>query len=387
MIRDAVLYLPAPGDARAALGTVAGRPVAFRSVMAAVRAGVRRVGIPAVLRTDALERAIAASPSARAAVAWLTESDSVPDGPILLLPATGIAPTPALVRIAASEPTSVLAESVGEHAPVVAADAELGRSLRTPIVTGAPLGDAIERVLKASEHHVIAGGTWYVRVASGESVGRAEARLYGDLASPIDTRLDTVFHRRLSQPVTRLAVAAGVGPNSITVASLVAGLAAVWALWQASVTSAAAALLLYAVSVVLDHSDGEVARLTLAESRVGEWLDVASDTLIHAGLVIAMGVTAAAASGRGAGLGAIAAVGIAASAWLAKLAPAPSAGRVGGLLAGLGNRDGFYAMLLTFILALAVAKTALPALMIVVAVGAHSYWLARVADLLAHRPR
>ena len=129
---------------------------------------------------------------------------------------------------------------------------------------------------------------------------RPEAPPHGDAGSPIDTRLDVLFHRRLSRPVTRLALALGLTANQVSLASLLVGLLAVWGFWHATPGTALAGLVLYAAAVVLDHSDGEVARLTRSESRLGEWLDVTSDTVIHALLVLAMGVTAQrAAAARG----------------------------------------------------------------------------------------
>ena len=52
----------------------------------------------------------------------------------------------------------------------------------------------------------------------------------------------------------------------------------------------------------------------------------------------------------------------------------------------VGSRDGFYAMLLLFIILRVVAPSWLPGLMIVVAVGSHAYWLARLV-LLVRRGR
>jgi phosphatidylglycerophosphate synthase len=217
---------------------------------------------------------------------------------------------------------------------------------------------------------------------------RPEAPLHDSTGSPIDTRLDRLFHRRLSRPLTRLALALGLTANQVSLASLLVGLLAVCGFWRATPWSALAGLVLYAAAVVLDHSDGEVARLTHSESRLGEWLDVTSDTVIHALLVLAMGVTAQARVGRaGIGLGALAASGVVVSAMIAKTSPRTAAGGVGGLLEALGNRDGFYAMLLIFILALTFAPALLPILMIVVTAGSHAYWLTRLAyRLFAHPP-
>ena len=204
--------------------------------------------------------------------------------------------------------------------------------------------------------------------------------------SPIDTRLDVLVHRRLSRPVTWLALALGLTANQVSLASLLVGLLSVWSFWHATPWTALAGLVLYASAVVLDHSDGEVARLTRSESRLGEWLDVTSDTVIHALLVLAMGVTAQARAGRaGIGLGALAASGVVVSAMVAKTSPR-SAGGVGGFLNALGSRDGFYAMLVLFILALTLTPAILPILMLVVAAGSHAYWLTRLTHRLLASP-
>jgi hypothetical protein len=90
-------------------------------------------------------------------------------------------------------------------------------------------------------------------------------------------------------------------------------------------------------------------------------------------------VTSAALTGAGAGLGIIAAAGVIASAAVAKAWPGLAMpDRVGTAIAGLGSRDGFYAMLLAFILARAFWPSVLPWLMIVVACGSHAYWVGRV---------
>src|SRR5204863_2804418 len=188
--------------------------------------------------------------------------------------------------------------------------------------------DDLDRALKSRDVRAVAEG-WYVLARDARGVAEAEARLYAALGSPIDTRLDVVLHRRLSFHVTRAAVWLGVTPNAISVASFLVGLVAVWCFWRASQASALAGLLVYVAAVVLDHADGEVARLTLAESRLGEWLDILVDTIVHAALVIAMGLTAQRIAGGGAILGIVGALGIIASATVAKLWPATgAAGRI-----------------------------------------------------------
>jgi phosphatidylglycerophosphate synthase len=301
------------------------------------------------------------------------------------VPAAALVSAVDLHRIVRGDPLVVLAPP-DASAPVVAADADLVRVLWPEIRADRPLASTLGPLL-ARRQAQRAAGAWYVHVTDAREAGEAERLLYGTLGSPIDTALDTAFHRRLSRPLTRLAIALGLTANQVSVLSLLVGLVAVWAFWRATPGSALVGLLLYAAAVVLDHSDGEVARLMLSESRLGEWLDVVSDTVIHALLVLAMGVTAGAAGGRaGLGLGVLAAVGVVASAMVAKTSPRPGGGGIGRVLDALGSRDGFYAMLLIFILALTLAPRLLPLLMVLIAAGSHAYWLTRLGHRLLTRP-
>lgn len=379
MIEQAVLYLARVEDATAALLPVTNCPVAFRALMTAVRAGVRRVGVPTMFRATDLERAIQASAPARAAVVWLDANAPAPDAPILLVPAAAVASRPAVGSLLTRGATAILAESAGEDAPVVAAGPLLVRPLWKEILGGGAVGAELRRALAACEAPAVPGG-WYVRVLTRETARQADALFYANLGSPIDTQLDTLVHRRLSRPLSRVAVAWGVAPNHISVASLVVGLGAAWCLGYGSSLAAVIGFVLFVAAVVLDHADGEVARVTLTESTFGEWLDVTADTIVHAALVVAMGVAAQRAAGAGAALGGVAAAGVVMSAVLAKTWPATGeVGGIGGVFQGLSNRDGFYGVLVVFIIALALVPAVLPLLMILVAVGAHVYWLGRVA--------
>jgi phosphatidylglycerophosphate synthase len=384
VITEATLYLATPEDADGALLSVAGQPVAFRALVAALRAGCDRVAVPDRFRGTDVERAVAASPRARAATVWLDGSAGPPVGPSLLLPAAVLVSVVDLHRIVRGEPATVLAPP-DAHAAVVAADADLTRALWSQIREARPLDPTLGPLL-AQRAARRAPVDWYVHVTDAHAARQAEALLYERLGSPIDTALDTAFHRRLSRPVTRMAITLGLTPNQVSMLSLVVGLLAVSRFWHATPLGAALGLILYAAAAVLDHSDGEVARLTLRESRLGEWLDVTTDTLVHGLLVLAMGMTTQRAAGRaGLALGVLAAIGIVVSAMIAKTSPRSAGTGVGGFLDALGSRDGFYAMLIVFILALAFAPSVLPVLMLIVTIGSHAYWLARLAYRLLDR--
>jgi hypothetical protein len=138
---DAVLYLDDAHDSVAALLPVAGRPLVFRALMAAVRAGFRRVAVPAALRSPALEAAIARTSAARAATVWIGEGGEPPADPVLLLPATVVVPPTVLGALRRRPPPAVLAESRTE-APIVTADAAFVKPFWPALAAGKPIGDA-----------------------------------------------------------------------------------------------------------------------------------------------------------------------------------------------------------------------------------------------------
>ena len=384
MIRQVALYLPTADDLHSALLPVAGRPVAFRALVHAVRAGAQSVGVPAVFRGTVVETAIDASDRVRTAARWL-DHERLADTTTVLVPASALAPPAALATLLAAAPPAMLAASAHDGAAMLVA-AHLTGTLASALEAGTPVADELGRALKSREAAMLAPDAWHVHVRDLQSARRAEDRLFAALGSAIDTRLDRALHRRLSRPVTRAAIALGITPNPISVASLVVGLLAAWCLWLGTAGAAVAGLAVYVTAVVLDHADGEVARLTLTESRVGEWLDIAVDTIVHAAMVVAMGLTAERIAGGGAALGIIGALGVVASAAVAKHWPTTDAtDSIGATLQNLGSRDGFYTMLLLFITALALAPAALPWLMIIVALGSHAYWLARATYTVRRR--
>jgi hypothetical protein len=362
--------------------------VVFRAIVAAVRAGIGRVLVPVALRSPDLDDALESSPRARAAVVWLDRPGALADEPTLVLPATGLTPPDALRRLVAAPGAALLGESLTADAPCFIADRPLLASLRPALLAGAPLLEDLDRARKLRDVPVVSASRWYVRVADGASAREAEGHLYGGLGSPIDTRLDTAVHRRLSRPVSRLAVAAGVSPNAITLASGVVGLGSVAAFARGDVTSVVAGFLLYVAAVVLDHADGEVARLTLTESVLGEWLDIIVDTLIHGTMLLALGVACFRVTGGGLVAGLVGAIAVIVSGILGKVRPpAPPTTAQRGVLDRLSSRDGFYGMLLSFVVVRIVAPELLPIHLIVIAAGSHAYWVARVAFLLSRNTR
>src|SRR4029077_27521 len=102
------------------------------------------------------------------------------------------------------------------------------------------------------------------------------------VARPWDARLA----RRLVAPL----VDSWVTPNHLTTLRLLVGLAAAAALIPGSYAWSNIAALLLVASNFLDHTDGELARLSGKSSRIGHIYDLASDAVVTILLFIAIGI-------------------------------------------------------------------------------------------------
>jgi phosphatidylglycerophosphate synthase len=98
--------------------------------------------------------------------------------------------------------------------------------------------------------------------------------------------------RRLSPYVTRLILPTPLSANAVTGATLVTGLAAAGLLTLPGVIPAAAALVLIQLQMLLDCSDGEIARWRGEYSATGVYLDRMSHYVTETAFPIALGVRA-----------------------------------------------------------------------------------------------
>jgi len=158
--------------------------------------------------------------------------------------------------------------------PAVLTGADLACALRRP-------GSLAERVREAlaTADRVEAG--IYQRLDSPEALRQADRDLYRGLTSITDGYLARVFYRRLSAWFTRRVIHLPVTPNHVTWLHFSLGLLAAALLWQGVYWQDVVGALLLQVSVVLDCSDGEVARLKYQYSKFGGWFDVWADNLIN----------------------------------------------------------------------------------------------------------
>jgi phosphatidylglycerophosphate synthase len=101
-----------------------------------------------------------------------------------------------------------------------------------------------------------------------------------------------LYIRRLSPYATRLFLRAGLSPNAVTSLFIAAGVAAcaVLAVEDLGMAGVVAAFLLIQLQILLDCSDGEVARWQNRFSAKGIYLDRIGHYVTEAGLPIALGI-------------------------------------------------------------------------------------------------
>ena len=100
----------------------------------------------------------------------------------------------------------------------------------------------------------------------------------------------TLYMRRISPYLTRLLLPTGISPNGVTVLMIAAGAAAGAALLVEGPAGAVLAALLAQVQMLLDCSDGELARWRHSFSATGVFLDKLGHYTAEALLPLALGV-------------------------------------------------------------------------------------------------
>lgn len=251
-IRDAVVVV-GPGDGSR---VVAGVPLPVRTILVLQRAGVERctiVGAP-----------LPADPRIRVALTAATAVEPAGDDALRLVIGPGAVIDAALVHGLAAQARAgeVLdVEHDGAHvrvAPGVLLGGNGRPSQSPPAGTLAPASTPAPLLERALLRH---------------------------LENPRDGYLDRVVHRHISRSLTRLLLRTPLSPNAVTVIGILIGVTGGVLVGAASGLATMVGVLLLVLSGVLDCSDGELARLRFTESKLGHWLDVGGDTLVHVALL------------------------------------------------------------------------------------------------------
>ena len=121
---------------------------------------------------------------------------------------------------------------------------------------------------------------------------------------PDEPPLPSTWDARLARHLVRPLKDTRVTPNHLTTLRLIIGLAGIACIAQGSYCWTNFGALLVVISNFVDHTDGELARISGKSSKIGHFYDLASDALITVLLFVSFGM-AVAAQGAGDGLGSV----------------------------------------------------------------------------------
>lgn len=130
-------------------------------------------------------------------------------------------------------------------------------------------------------------------------------RMNKSFEGPVDALINWRFSMRITRVLAQRSLA--VTPNQVTMCAILLGIAASVVLARGSYAAVAVAGVMLELNSILDSVDGELARLRLQYSKLGQWLDNLSDDLVDNLFIACAGVAVggpwlwiglAAASGR-----------------------------------------------------------------------------------------
>lgn len=303
-----------PGQVRptvSPLTRVGGLTLFQRAVLTLQRAGVSQVLVLAGEEEEALRRLVSDDPRVSVPVRWLPVREFPPEdprtwqalseevrGPCLVVGAHTVFSLELVERLKqeAREGQAAIVVSRSEdprarpHADGLAADLVVLPAGR--FGAALPHGKAPQRAMPLRayiEQAVADGGVrtiavpphWCLDVRDQAGAKTAERTLLQALTSELDGFVDRYFNRKLSGVFTRWFLSAGLAPNAITVVSMLIGVVAAASFALGGYAAGLIGALLFQLSAIVDCCDGEVARLTFAESRLGEQLDIVADNLVH----------------------------------------------------------------------------------------------------------
>ncbi|MEZ5932374.1 MAG: CDP-alcohol phosphatidyltransferase family protein [Alphaproteobacteria bacterium] len=106
---------------------------------------------------------------------------------------------------------------------------------------------------------------------------------------PFLVPIEPPWDQRLANRLIRPFLSSALTPNHITSVGLLVGLAAIGC-YALGGSYMALGAILFAAAYVIDHADGEFARLTGKTSALGHYYDLAVDGLVLTGVFLGMGI-------------------------------------------------------------------------------------------------
>jgi putative membrane protein len=127
-------------------------------------------------------------------------------------------------------------------------------------------------------------------VNDAASAARAARALWASLGSSADGLVDKYFNRPVGRLLSKALVHTAVSPNQVSIAATLLGVFSAWLFARGDYWSALWGAVFLQVSAIVDCVDGDLARVLFKESRLGRWLDIAGDQVVHFSVFTCIGV-------------------------------------------------------------------------------------------------
>lgn len=165
------------------------------------------------------------------------------------------------------------------------------RDLENVIAAGgqlvSPEGKPLPVRMKVNNLQPVAAGPVAMEILDAASAAEAERKFWASLTSSADGLVDRFFNRPLGRPLSKLLVHTPISPNQVSIASILIGVASAWFFATGNFVAGA---LIFQLCAIIDCVDGDLARALFKQSRLGKWLDLGGDQVVHFSVFAAIGI-------------------------------------------------------------------------------------------------
>ena len=143
---------------------------------------------------------------------------------------------------------------------------------------------------KPSKNHLVLAPEYPVfKITSHDDMNKLEEHLWGQCRKDIDGLVSTWFNRHISLAISRTIINSPITPNQVTIFAVLLGIVASLIASGGGYLEVLIGAFLLQASSIIDGVDGEIARMRVQGSVLGEWLDTIGDDLVNISFVLAIG--------------------------------------------------------------------------------------------------